>query len=64
MSLGITQLKAPASKKWSCPERLQEKFPEKSAYCLFALLLSAGGGQHRGLVPLQIIQLKHIILTQ
>lgn len=33
MSLGITQLKAPASRKWSCSQRFRETFLEKICLC-------------------------------
>lgn len=55
MSLGFTQLKATASKKLSCSEA-SGQFPEKSAYCMCAVSLSAGGGQHKGQSLLQRIK--------
>lgn len=38
MSLGITQLKAPASKKWKCSKRVEESFL-KNQHMLFLSLL-------------------------
>ena len=46
MSLGITQLKAAASKKRSCSQRVQARVPEKSAYALLSLLLAEDRTDH------------------